>query len=202
MTAVLSEPSTFDRFRVGQITTPVITPQTLTIDPPSWPLDAPMRVLSFDQSLSNTGWCLLVEREGRPWVETTGMIKTEGDKSMPSKLARGLEMHNSMVEVIDLMQPDFITYETPVGGPAMMSADSSLLAAQALVIAAAAFEVPTQTVASGRLKRHLTGSGKATKKEVKEAVLARMPDLVERKVKPLNEHIFDAIGVGLTFLES
>lgn len=174
---------------------------------PTAPVAAAWRVLSFDQSIANTGWCFITVRDGHPFVELTGHHKTPAEKGMAALLRRANEVYDEIVRVIEDVstayeRPDFITFETPVGGKTVMGASSSLLTALAVTIAAQNAGIPSQNVASQRLKLHLTGNRGASKKEVADAIRARMPDLKERKIKPLNEHVFDAIGIALTFLES
>lgn len=75
--------------------------------------------------------------------------------------------------------------------------ESSLMSAEALCISASLNDVPTTMVHSQKVKKRLTGNGNAKKKLVAGEVKRRMPELLEQRPGPLNEAVYDAIGVGL-----
>ena len=80
------------------------------------------------------------------------------------------------------------------------------LATLKLFIAKAAFEskkLKLIEVAPKYVKRHITGSGNATKEEMMK-VLSKYPNLIKKgiKIKGMSEHEIDAICIGITYLEN
>jgi len=163
------------------------------------------RVLAFDQSVANTGWALVAVVGGVPRVLRTGMVVTEpsGEAQMLDMLRRAMITYANVRSVILANEPQLIVHEIPLGGrgASLKGASSSLLASLAVRIAASEEHIETEMVSGNRVKAHITGSGKASKSEVAAAVRARLPGLKEQKPGPLNEHVYDAIGIALTHLE-
>jgi Holliday junction resolvasome RuvABC endonuclease subunit len=158
-------------------------------------LDPGRTILAVDQSLSNTGWAFLIGKV----VILTGNIKTDPQKGHEGTLTRGGDLFAEFCHLLDDRRPDLIVHELPPVGSRMMRPESSLVAAQALRDAAITREVPVRMVGAQKVKKRLTGNGNAKKPEVRQAILSFDPQVREKK--PLNEAIFDAIGLGWVMCE-
>lgn len=187
------DPKELERFRAG-----AEVEEEKALPEPVVPVTE-RRILSFDQSLANTGWAYIVC--GR--VGETGNIKTEReDKGHEDNLNRATTV---FVEVLGLMQrfemgrADLVVHETPPVGGRMMRPEASLMAATAIRIAAYQRWVPVGMVGAQKAKKRWTGNGNAKKGAVKEAVLRLHPYL--KDLAPMNEAVIDAIAIGLLAAE-
>lgn len=157
-------------------------------------------ILGVDQTIANTGWCLLGydEMTRAPYVGATGMVKTEpevGRPAMEDTMARALGIHHSYCSLIaeyDIIQ---VVHEMPIIHA--RRTESSLMAATSLRIACAYMNVPVTMVSATRTKKLITGKQNASKQEVKAAVKSWLPDVVN--FKPNNEHTNDAAALALVY---
>lgn len=168
---------------------------------PMVPHSPSRRILSFDQSIANTGWAYL---HGRILV-AQGNLKTEGmAKGHEDTLQRAVVQWEAMAELIGWytsrsMTPTFIVHETPPVGGKMVRPESSLTSALSLRIAAAQFDLPLVMIGAQKGKKRWTGNGNATKKELREALYRLKPSLEAES--PMNEAIRDAISIGWVAME-
>ena len=157
-------------------------------------------VMAFDQSLANTGWAFIIPTGTQPMVGCTGMITTPAvGTSIEGMLERSCDIH---AEIYTLLQTFaaahedlIVVHEQPIMGPG--GHEAALMAAEAVRIAGAMLELPVRMVHAQLAKTHMTQKANASKAEVTEAVKRRMPDLKDRKVRPLNQHVCDAIAAAL-----
>lgn len=159
------------------------------------------RFLAVDQSLTAAGWAL---------IQPTGAVAETGTIKIPSEvtghegtLLRGSEQFLEFHRILRLYMPAMVVHETPPisrPGMKMMRPEASLVSANSLRCAAILLGIPVKMVGSQKAKTRWTGKRDASKKEVRQALLAIDPTLAERK--PFNEHIVDAIALGWVALES
>jgi Holliday junction resolvasome RuvABC endonuclease subunit len=154
-------------------------------------------VLSFDQSLSSTGWVHLRATPGHVQIMDTGTLVNAGDPLKGS--ARVLDRFEELVQQLRSMQHllrdgILIVHESPPSA-AMMRPESSLLAAAAVRVA---LDVGVDMVQGQHVKKIVTGNGNAKKAEVAKAVKAMTwiqgIDLLK------NEHQRDALAIAVTFM--
>jgi hypothetical protein len=80
--------------------------------------------------------------------------------------------------------------------------------ADAVTRRAQARRIPVTEIAAGTVRRQLLGYGRAGKRDVAQAVIARYPELrvyagPRRTWRERHfEHLFDAVAVGLAYLEA
>lgn len=58
-----------------------------------------------------------------------------------------------------------------------------------------------ETIAPASVKKYVTGSGKATKQEVKNSVIKKLSDTEIPYLKVDDEDAVDAVAIGLAFME-
>jgi|HubBroStandDraft_6_1064221.scaffolds.fasta_scaffold717569_1 Holliday junction resolvasome RuvABC endonuclease subunit len=164
-------------------------------------------IMSFDQSLANTGYvvldyCLAVGVS----VLEMNVIHTytvNDNTSWTDTLQRPTQLVPPISALIGKYHPRIILHEMPpVGkGPFVHRSDSSIVTAAAIWILADMAEIPVQMVAANRMKKHITGNAKASKAEVRAALEARFDDKIRMPGFRRNEHTFDALGIAITYLE-
>ncbi len=155
------------------------------------------KILSFDQSLANTGYVLLFDMG----ISFTGNLKAvEKLSGHQGTLNRVVPLYNEVYAVIAQMNPDLVVYETPPAGGRMMRPESSLMAATVLEIAAAKLLIPTVMIGAQKAKKRFTGNGNAKKAEVREVIKRLDPSVMT--MKPMNEAIFDSIAIGWVACET
>lgn len=155
-------------------------------------------VIAVDQSLANTGIVVLsFDHEGFSVGERTTLRSTTSVDGIERCLLRAEELRTEMEEYIrTLPKPDMVVHELPGASNRLQRPESSLLAALALRTVAGALKYPVAAVSANTAKKFLTGNGNAQKRQVKEHLLICYPHLQPLR---LNEHLIDAIAVGVTY---
>jgi hypothetical protein len=196
--------SDLSRFRIGE-------PDGSPMRPlPVLGIKEKARVLSFDQSLSETGWVVLdtlgpTFAPEPPTLAATGMLKAKADlRGHQKTLDRALDLYWEVTDLCKAQRPTVVVFETPPVGGRMSRPESSLLAAHTIRLAAI-IENPFMIMAMvsrQKAAKRWTGNPNADKKVIRAALeeLAKMHDL-ERPQGPWNEHVVDALSLGLFYLE-
>lgn len=179
---------------------------------PTWRDLAAGSVLAFDQTLTNAGWTYLARpEEGRVYAIFSGVCRPEKHEYLrghPLTFARARDIHHQMLDVLERFgdRVDAIVYEMPaVHG---MRLESSLMAARELLSCVEQLHLATPVV--GVYNQHMKAAlippevRSANKKaDVRAAVLGLVDVgnlIAQRPPNPLNEHVYDAIALGLTYL--
>ena len=126
----------------------------------------PTTILGIDPGTLVTGYGLIT-RDPPLTLITHGQIKPR--QSMPIE-KRLHQIHTELLATIDLLQPDLIAVEEPFFGK---SARSSMAVGQAqtlALIAAASRNIEIRKFPPAQVKQRITGTGAATKQQVKNAV--------------------------------
>ena len=157
--------------------------------------------LSFDQSLTATGWVILGCTRGRVEVMHSQTIRPKVPEDLTGfyqDLARGAALYDIVVNTPDFWTEfDVVVHETPpVGARTKLHGDgtSSKLAAQALWCAFTVQGVPLEMVQAQAAKKTMTGKGsKVEKKEAHAAMMKHCAPWVNGIEKVTNEHERDAL---------
>jgi len=167
-------------------------------------------LLAFDQSLSNTGYVVLDSQSVgflKPQVvfRATGMLKARDDvKGHEKVLDRAMDLFWEVQDVCREHRPTWVTFETPPVGGRMSRPESSLLGAHSIRLAALIENPFVKAVMVSRQKaaKRWTGNGNADKKVVRAALEALLTyHQIEKPQGPWNEHVVDALSLGLLFME-
>lgn len=150
-----------------------------------------MRVLGIDPGLQVTGYGLLVVRGVRVRVVEAGVVRTAQGDPLEVRLRR---LHDLARGVIAELAPDAIVvedlyshYRHPVTAILMGHARGVIF------LAAAEAGVPVVSYGATRVKKSLTGQGRASKEQVQRMVQST---LGLRKV-PQPPDVADALAVAL-----
>ena len=160
-------------------------------------------VLSFDQTLTNTGWAVICHGGGELLVTSTGMIKptSGGLTAHEATYVKALSLGN---QIKALTRYDFIgnrhtVYERPsVVGRRI---DSALIAGNEVYRATNGFctAVSNRHAKAVLVGRAGTRADPVTKTHVKEAVERHVTRPAQGDY-PWNEHVRDAVMLGLVHL--
>lgn len=155
-----------------------------------------IKVLAFDQSLTNTGWAKVDCYDQS--VEATGMISPTAPnlKSFELTFEKARQLEDAVVNLLDLYKYDIDVVLVEMPAVVGYRTESSLIAAEKVFTACRLVGLPKPVIVS---RQHaaavVAGNGKADKKETSAAVDAMItarPD----KCK-WNEHIRDAVLLAL-----
>jgi crossover junction endodeoxyribonuclease RuvC len=137
------------------------------------------RVLGIDPGLNITGYAVVDPAPRGPFVVEAGVLRTRGARTMGERLAL---IHQGVLEILDAFPPSALALEqvhSHVKHPR-----TAILMAHArgvIVLAAAERGVDVVGYAATRIKKTLTGSGKAPKSQMQHAIqnelgLDRLPE--------------------------
>ena len=142
----------------------------------------PPRVLGIDPGLQVTGYAVLEPGGRAPRVCEAGVICSAEGRSKTDMATRLCALYDSIVEVLDQFQPGevaveqlFAHYQHPRTAILMGHARGVIL------LAAAQRGLPIHSYSATRIKKTITGSGRASKEQVqytiqRELGLAQLPE--------------------------
>lgn len=164
-------------------------PQSAALTPPA---RIPGRVVGIDPGLGVTGYAVIQPSARQAFVVEAGVIRPRSaDASMGGRLR---VLHEGILEVLDTFTPEALALEqvhSHVRHPR-----TAILMAHArgvIVLAASLRGVPVFGYAAARIKKTLTGSGKAPKEQMQHAIQTELR--LERLPEP--HDVADACAVAL-----
>ncbi|MCE5251276.1 crossover junction endodeoxyribonuclease RuvC [bacterium] len=123
-----------------------------------------MRVLGVDPGLQVTGYGLVVDSSGVPVLVEAGVIRSKPSHPLERRL---LDLFNGMKNVIDDLHPDVVSvediyshYNHPKTAVIMGHARGVLF------LAAGNAGIPVVSYSATRIKKSLTGAGRASKDQI------------------------------------
>jgi crossover junction endodeoxyribonuclease RuvC len=144
-------------------------------------LPTPRRILGIDPGLHITGYGVLQVAPLRPIVCEAGIIRTadDGASDMAERL---VSVYNGLVEVLDQYQPEVMVVEQLYAH--YNHPRTAILMGHArgvIFLAAAQRKVPVVSYNATRIKKTVTGSGRAPKDQMQRTIqrelgLANLPD--------------------------
>lgn len=158
-------------------------------------MDAPLRILGIDPGLQTTGYAVLEARADRPFVCEAGIVRGEGK---PSDMASRLRcVYTGIVEVVEQFRPGvavveqlYAHYKHPRTAILMGHARGVIF------LAASIGAIPVISYSATRIKKTITGSGRASKEQVQRTVQRELglPQL------PEPPDVADALAAALCHL--
>ncbi len=150
-----------------------------------------LRVLGIDPGLNTTGYGVLEAAVGGPRLCEAGVVRGHDRKSLS---ARVLDIHAGVAEVIAAMQPVAVAieelyshYDRP---------RTSILMGHArgvICLAAAQAGIPVMHYSATKVKKTLTGSGRAPKSQMQQAVQREL----RLSTLPEPPDVADALAIAL-----
>jgi crossover junction endodeoxyribonuclease RuvC len=161
-----------------------------------------MRILGIDPGSSVTGYGVVERRAGRLLHVVHGTLRPPRGVSLAARLDH---LYRSVAEVIASHAPDCVAVEQVFVAASPQSALVLGQARGAILAAVAAAGLPVNEYAPARIKRSVTGNGRATKRQVKFMVkrllaLDRLPgsdaaDALAAAIAHANAGRLDSLGV-------
>jgi len=150
-----------------------------------------MRVLGIDPGLRVTGYGLLEANGLRAKVVEAGVVRSDEKAALPDRIRR---IYLSVRDIIRDLAPEAIVVEelySHYGHPT-----TAILMGHArgvLLLAAAEAGVPVVTYGATRIKKALTGNGRASKEQVQRMIQSTL----HLKALPEPADVADALAVAL-----
>ncbi len=157
------------------------------------PDPAPERVVGIDPGLHVMGYAVVEPTTRGPYVVEAGVIRPRGASSKTLE-GRLLVLHGGILEILDAFPPSSLALEQVHSHPAHPR--TAILMAHArgvIMLAAAERGVPVFGYAAARVKKTLTGSGKAPKEQMQHAIRTELG--LDRLPEP--HDVADACAVAL-----
>src|SRR5437773_3808954 len=131
-----------------------------------------MRILGIDPGLQVTGYAVLeVGKERRPIVCEAGVIRSSEGRTKPDIALRLVALHQSLAEVLEQFQPKVVVVEQLYAH--YQHPRTAILMAHArgvIFLAAAQRELPLISYNATRIKKTVTGNGRAPKDQVQRTI--------------------------------
>src|SRR5690606_8657687 len=126
-----------------------------------------LRILGIDPGLQLTGYALLERQGQRPHVKEAGFIRTTEKRASADVAERVRVLYDGIVEVLEEYRPEVMAVEQLFAHYAHpRTAILMALARGVLFLAAAQRKVPVVSYAATRVKKTITGSGRASKEQM------------------------------------
>jgi crossover junction endodeoxyribonuclease RuvC len=130
-----------------------------------------LRILGIDPGLQVTGYAIVEVGTQRPLVREAGVIRSAEGRATPDLPIRLAVLYNSIVEVMDQFHPGimaveqlFAHYDHPRTAILMAHARGTVL------LAAAQREISVISYNATRIKKTITGNGRASKDQVQRTI--------------------------------
>lgn len=148
-----------------------------------------MRILGIDPGLASTGYGLIDVHDRQFMAVEGGVVRTKTDQPMEQRL---FSIYSVIRDVIQEFKPDEVAVEELHA----RFAKTALLLGHArgvAVMAAGEAELPVFNYQPTRAKNLVTGSGRADKDQMKQAIAVHLgtPDAAK------NEHVADAFSIAI-----
>ena len=165
----------------------------------------PPRILGVDPGLNLTGYAVIESHQRRPRVLEAGVIRAAAGKTKADMAQRLTLLYDGMDEIIQQFHPQIMVveqlyahYQHPRTAILMGHARGVLL------LAGAKHGMTVRSYAATRIKRLITGSGRAPKSQVQRAVQQELglasipepPDVADALAVALCEFHRSAAGDG------
>lgn len=132
---------------------------------------APLRILGIDPGLEVTGYGVLEAAPNQPRVCEAGIIRSSEGRTPADMAPRLRSLYNSIVEVIEQFRPNVVVVEQLYAH--YDHPRTAILMAHArgvIFLAAGQRELPVVSYNATRIKKTVTGSGRASKDQVQRTI--------------------------------
>ena len=149
-----------------------------------------MRILGIDPGLARVGYGIIEFQKGKKVLLDCGIIETNKDKSEEDRL---YEIHLDLKQIINLWNPDLAAVEKFF----FYRSSTTISVVQArgvIMMTLGAYKIPISEYAPAQVKLTITGTGKASKKEVLESVMYQL----NLNYAPKPDDSADALAIALT----
>lgn len=149
-----------------------------------------MRILGLDPSISSTGWGIIDVEGNRLSYVADGFIATNAKTPLTQRLHT---IHNELRRVIELYKPDEASIEITFLNSNPETSLKLSMARGVVFLMPALYNIPLFEYEPNKIKKALTGVGKADKKQVETMVKILLPGC-----RPKNNDSSDALAIAIT----
>jgi crossover junction endodeoxyribonuclease RuvC len=142
----------------------------------------PQRILGIDPGLQITGYGVLEVQPQRPRVCEAGVIRATERGQKASLASRVQAVYKGIVEIVEQFQPETVVVEQLYSHYAHPRTAILMAHARGVVfLAAAEHGIPLVNYNATRIKKTVTGSGRASKEQMQRTIqrelgLAQLPE--------------------------
>ena len=159
-----------------------------------------MRVLGIDPGTATTGFGIIdTAKDMRINVIDWGLIETAKDGTPESRLVK---IHEELIEKLIFFKPDILAIERVFFATNAKTAISVGQAIGVMMLSAAKMNVPLKEYAPGTIKKMVSGTGRADKKMMQQAVRKILGAKVKSEAhkKTHFDNAADALAIALCHL--
>lgn len=149
-----------------------------------------MRILGLDPSISSTGWGIIDVEGNRLSYVADGFIPTPPKAPLSERLHI---IYTELKRVIELYQPEVASIEITFLNSNPETSLKLSMARGVVFLMPALYNIPLYEYEPSKIKKALTGLGKADKNQVETMVKILLPGC-----KPKNNDSSDALAIAIT----
>jgi len=150
-----------------------------------------MIILGIDPGVARIGWAVISVNHGTITAKAYGCITTEKTESLPNRL---LLAYSAITILVSKYHPDSMSVEELFFSNNAKTAINVGQARGIVLLAAAQAKIPVISYTPPAVKRAITGSGSADKKQVARMVVATL----RLKKAPKLDDTSDALAIAMT----
>jgi crossover junction endodeoxyribonuclease RuvC len=156
-----------------------------------------MRILGIDPGTATTGFGLIESNPNGNKVIEWGLIETDKETLTEVRLEKIFE---ETFKLIERLSPDIFVFEKIFFATNAKTVIAVGQAQGVMLLAASKSKVSVTSYAPGTIKKMITGSGRANKKEVQQAIRKILGNKVKSKAKGKThfDNAADALAIALT----
>lgn len=149
-----------------------------------------MRIIGLDPSISSTGWGIIDVNGNRLSYVADGFIATNAKAPLSQRLHT---IHNELQRVMELYKPDEASIEITFLNTNPETSLKLSMARGVVFLMPALYNIPLFEYEPNKIKKALTGVGKADKTQVETMVKILLPGC-----QPKNNDSSDALAIAIT----
>jgi crossover junction endodeoxyribonuclease RuvC len=152
------------------------------------------RIIGIDPGLDITGYAVLESRDVGPKVCEAGVIRTSSSRARKEIASRLLSLHESLTEILKEFRPDVVVVEQLYAHYAHPRTAIQMAHARGVILLAAGQRsLPLVSYNPTRVKKTITGSGRAPKDQVQRTIQNELG--LTRPLEPPD--VADALAIAL-----
>ena len=149
-----------------------------------------MRILGLDPSISSTGWGIIDVEGSRLSYKADGFIPTSNKLPLSERLHI---IHDELQKIIEQYKPDEASIEVTFLNTNPETSLKLSMARGVVFLMPSLYNIPLYEYEPNKVKKALTGVGKADKNQVETMVKILLPGC-----KPQNNDSSDALAIAIT----
>ncbi len=153
-----------------------------------------MRILGVDPGLNTTGYAVLEAAQAAITIVEAGVIRSSESKKKPEMAKRLRVLYDGLVEIVEQLKPDVLVVEQLYSHYAHPRTAILMGHARGVIFLAGSLrDMPVVSYGATRIKKTITGGGRASKEQMQMAMLREfhLPKL------PEPHDVADAMAVAL-----